>query len=187
MRATTITGMALVALLAACHAKQPAAPTAQPNQNISAPAARTAATPSAVLDERAPLPEPQGPIDPKSAEAAGQELRTYGALLEERKFDQAYALWGGAGEASGMTRAQFAASFAAYRDIHAGVGKPGEAEGAAGSSYVEVPLRLYGTLASGGKFDMSGPMAMRRVNDVDGSTAEQRRWNIASSGLKPKP
>jgi hypothetical protein len=60
-------------------------------------------------------------------------------------------------------------------------------EGAAGSSYVTIPLKVTGGLTKGGGFVLEGPVTMRRVNDVDGSTAEQRRWHIESSGLKPRP
>ena len=187
----TITGLMLAAMLGACQAREaePAANDATAAQASpaapTAPSPRPASPPGGLPDDRTLLPEPKGPIDPKSAEAAGQVLETYGALLEERKFGQAWVLWGGGGEASGMTRDQFAAAFSKYRDIRAEVGKPGDTEGAAGSIYVEVPLRLYGTLKAGGRFNLVGPVTLRRVNDVDGSTAAQRRWHIASIALKP--
>jgi hypothetical protein len=60
-------------------------------------------------------------------------------------------------------------------------------EGAAGSSYVEIPFRLYGKLKAGRTFNLVGPITLRRVNDVPGSTEEQRRWHIYQSGLKPRP
>ena len=189
----TITGLMLAAMLGACQAREaePAANDATAAQASpaapTAPSPRPASPPGGLPDDRTLLPEPKGPIDPKSAEAAGQVLETYGALLEERKFGQAWVLWGGGGEASGMTRDQFAAAFSKYRDIRAEVGKPGDTEGAAGSIYVEVPFRLYGTLKAGGRFNLVGPVTLRRVNDVDGSTAAQRRWHIASIALKPTP
>ena len=208
----TIMGLMLTAILGACQAREaepaaneandattaqaaPAAPSAPTPRPVSpaAPAAPNDSgapgTPGGLPDDRTLLPEPKGPIDPKSAEAAGQVLQTYGALLEERKFGQAWAMWGGGGDGdtNGMTRDQFAAAFSKYRDIHAEVGKPGDTEGAAGSIYVEVPFRLYGTLKAGGRFNLVGPVTLRRVNDVDGSTAEQRRWHIASIALKPTP
>ena len=48
-------------------------------------------------------------------------------------------------------------------------------------------LKVTGALTKGGGFVLEGPVTMRRVNDVDGSTVEQRRWHIESSGLKPRP
>lgn len=204
----TITGLMLAAMLGACQAREtepaaneandatasqasPAAPSAPSPRPASPPApaapndSGAPGTPGGLPDERTLLPEPKGPIDPNSAEAAGQVLQTYGALLEERKFGQAWVMWSGGGEASGMTRDQFAAAFSKYRDIRAEVGKPGDTEGAAGSIYVEVPFRLHGTLKAGGRFNLVGPVTLRRVNDVDGSTAAQRRWHIASIALKP--
>ena len=189
----TIMGLMLAAMLGGCQARE-AEPAANEANDATAsqasPAAPTAlsprpASPGGLPDDRTHLPEPKGPIDPKSAEAAGQVLQTYGALLEERKFGQAWLMSGGGGNTNGMTRDQFAAAYAKYRDIHAKVGKPGDTEGAAGSIYVEVPFRLYGTLKAGGRFNLVGPVTLRRVNDVDGSTAAQRRWHIASIALKP--
>jgi hypothetical protein len=65
-----------------------------------------------------------------------------------------------------------------YREIHANIGGPGQAEGAAGSVYVDVPVQLYGRLRDGKEFNARGTMTLRRVNDVPGSTAEQRKWHI---------
>ena len=52
---------------------------------------------------------------------------------------------------------------------------------------VEVPVVVYGRLKSGEPVHMKGPVTLRRVNDVPGSTAEQRRWHISQSGIRPRP
>lgn len=85
-----------------------------------------------------------------------------------------------------MSAADFAASFDKYSEYHANIGAPGRIEGAAGSLYVEVPVQVYGRLKNGAEFNMLGPMTLRRVNDVPGSTAEQRTWHITSSGIRPR-
>ena len=141
--------------------------------------------PGGLSNDRTPISE--GPIDPKSAEGAGQVVQRYGGLLEQRKFAEARLLWGDGGRSSGLTEAQFVDAYDKYASIHSEVGKPTDMEGAAGSSYITVPFRLYGTLKSGGEFNMVGPLTLRRVNDVPGSTEEQRRWHIEKSGLKPRP
>lgn len=141
--------------------------------------------PGALPDDRTPVAE--GQIDPKSAQGAGQVVQLFGGLLEQRRFADARELWSDGGRASGLTEAEFVAAYDKYAEIHSEVGAPGEMEGAAGSIYVEVPLRLYGKLKSGESFNMVGPVALRRVNDVPGSTAEQRRWHIFQSDLKPRP
>jgi hypothetical protein len=144
-------------------------------------------TPGGLPDDRTPLEEPNGPIDPKSAEGAGQVVQRYGGLLEQRQFADARKLWGDGGKASGLSEAQFIAAYDKYETIHSEVGKPAGMEGAAGSSYITVPFHLYGTLKSGGAFNLVGPLTLRRVNDVPGSTAAQRRWHIVESGVKPRP
>lgn len=204
MRRQAITTLTLATLLAACQ-QQAAAPTATDRADAktvptlpavpAAPVAKPApavpiengapGTAGGLPDNRAPLDE--GPIEPKSAAGAGQVLQRYGVLLEERKFGQARTVWGSDGEASGLTDAQFAAAYARYRDIHAEVGKPGVSDGAAGSIYIEVPFRLSGTLKAGGRFNLVGPVTLKRVNDVDGATPAQLRWHIVQSGLKPRP
>ena len=161
---------------------------AQDNGNaVTVPPIGTPGTSGGLPDDRTPLEEPRGPIDPRSAEGAGQVVQRYGALLEERRFADARKLWGNGGGASGLSEAQFVAAYGKYAAIHSEVGKPEGMEGAAGSSYITVPFRLYGTLKGGGPFNLVGPLTLRRVNDVPGSTAEQRRWHIEKSGLKPRP
>jgi hypothetical protein len=168
-----------------------ASPTPAPaGETPEAPVEATPAapgTPGGLPDDRTPIEEPKGPIDPKSAEGAGQVVQRYGGLLEQRSFADARKLWGDGGKASGLSEAQFIAAYDKYATIHSEVGKPTDMEGAAGSSYITVPFHLYGTLKSGGAFNMVGPLTLRRVNDVPGSTEAQRRWHIEKSGLKPRP
>lgn len=140
--------------------------------------------PGGLPDDKTPLSE--APFAPDSPQAAADLVQRYAAFLEERKFDEAYAIWGGGGDASGMTAADFARSFDKYSEIHAQVGGPSAAEGAAGSVYVTVPLQLYGRLKAGGTFNLIGPVTIRRVNDVPGATPAQLKWHIDNSDLKPK-
>ena len=56
-----------------------------------------------------------------------------------------------------------------------------EVQGAAGSSYVEIPVQLYGQMKNGESFGSAGTVTLRRVNDVPGATAAQRRWRIYTS------
>jgi hypothetical protein len=157
--------------------------TAPPNEQ--APVG-TPGTPGGLPDDRTPLEEPSGPIGYKSAEAAGQVAQRYGGLLEQGKFAEARQLWGNGGQSSGLSEQQFAAAYAKYATIHSEVGRPTDMEGAAGSSYITVPFRLYGTLKSGAPFNLVGPLTLRRVNDVPGSTDAQRHWHIEKSDLKPR-
>lgn len=193
-----LAALALVAVVSACEVRKedsanearpvaPAAPTAPaapvaPQPQAPSPETIKPGEPGGLPDDRTPIEE--GPIDPKSAQGAGQVLQRYGGLLEQRKFAEAYKLWGSSAD---MSRTEFVAAYDKYAEIHSEVGRPGDSEGAAGSIYVDIPFRLYGRLKTGKPFNMVGPMTLRRVNDVPGSTEEQRRWHIAKSGLKSRP
>ncbi len=160
-------------------------PSPAPVERATPGAASTAATPAATKPNPAPTEiVSEAPFTEDSAQGAANVVQTYYALIGEGKYGQAYALWGEG--AAGMSREAFAASFGRYRDYHAEIGAPSGIEGAAGSRYVTVPVRAYGTLRSGQPFNMRGSLTMRRAA-VDGATAAQRRWHIASSDIKPRP
>ena len=130
-------------------------------------------TPGGLPDDRTPLAEPKGPIDPKSAEAAGQVVQHYGALIEQRRFAEAEALWG-----SKSAAMDFTAALRPFSEVHLEIGKPHDMEGAAGSIYVTVPVVVYGKLQDGAASGRQADVVLRRANDVPGSTEEQRRWHI---------
>lgn len=119
------------------------------------------------------IAEPNGPIDPKSPEAAGQIVQQYGALIEQRRLAAARTLWGDLASAKA-----FEADLARYAEVHLEIGKPGDMEGAAGSIYIAEPVTFYGKLKSGEQFRRAATITLRRVNDVPGSTEEQRRWHV---------
>jgi hypothetical protein len=56
----------------------------------------------------------------------------------------------------------------------------GDGEGGAGSLYYTAPVRI-----SDGARRLAGEIVIRRVNDVDGATAEQLRWHIESTTIEP--
>ena len=146
----------------------------------AAPAGPFARADNVVLpDDKAPLEEPQGRIDPKSAEAAGQVVQGFGALIEQKRWAEAEALWGDKGAAT-----KFTTDLKRNRESHLEIGKPGEPEGAAGSIYVTMPVVLYGKNSAGSDFRRGADVILRRVNDVDGSTEAQRRWHIERVELK---
>ncbi len=131
------------------------------------------APPATGPDARTPLAEPKGPIDPKSTEAAGQVVQSYGALIEQGRFAETEKLWGDANNAR-----TFASALKSYPELHLEIGDLGEPEGAAGSIYVTIPVVFYGRQSTGASFRRSADINLRRVNDVPGSTKEERRWHI---------
>jgi hypothetical protein len=131
-------------------------------------------------DATAGLPEDhnvvaEGPIDPKSAQGAGQVLQHFAALLEQKRF----------GEARALGEEDFTTAFVKDAEVHAEIGAPGQIEGAAGSSYVEIPIRFYGKHQHGSAFSQAATATLRRVNDVPGSSAAQRRWRIYRLEMQP--
>ncbi len=130
-------------------------------------------------DDRTPLEEPKGPIDPKSAEGAGQVVQHYGALIEQGRWTESWALWTSADAAKAFDR-----NWRDDSEVHMEIGKPGDMEGAAGSSYITVPAVFYGKTRAGGSFRRGADVILRRVSDVPGSTEAQRRWHIERVELK---
>jgi hypothetical protein len=177
MKSTALTVSAALLSVCSCsrQEEQPAANTPAPTANPAIGAAsENVVTEAAPENQLTPLAEPSGPIDPKSAEAAGQVVQHYGALIEQKRFVEARALWGDPNSAT-----QFESTLQGYSQAHLEIGNPGEMEGAAGSIYITVPVILYGETRSNEPFKCSGAVTLRRVNDVPGSTTEQRRWHIS--------
>jgi len=138
--------------------------------------------PGGLPDDRTPVSEV--PAAAGSGQEAAGLVQTYYALLEAGKYDQARAIWG---ENAKLDPAAFATSFGKYREYHANIGAPGEVEGAAGSRYVSVPVQIYARLKDGRPEYQIGSVTLRRVGEVDGATAEQKKWHIYSVDLKPAP
>ncbi len=135
-----------------------------------------------------PVPAPAPPVQPEAgADAAVTVLRDYFAALSGKRYAEAYRLWNGQGEATGMRRQAFADSFAKYADYRATIGTPGRIDAGAGQRYIDIPVRVTGRLRDGTPVVLEGPVTLHRTSDIDGATAEQRSWRISASGLKPRP
>jgi hypothetical protein len=124
--------------------------------------------------------------DPKSKAAAVDVVKRYYAALDARDYDTAWRQWGNDGPPN-QTQAAFRAGFAHTRSTRVTIGAAGDGEGAAGSIYLTVPVRVEATLDSGASQRFRGEYILRRVNDVDGATADQLRWHIDSARLQPEP
>jgi hypothetical protein len=147
---------------------------------VSHQAQPTMVAPGTGPDAKTPLAPVKPAIDPKSPEAAVDVVADFANLLKQRRYREAHRLWSGDPTGDG----KFAAKFSGYEIEGAAIGKPGPQEGAAGSIYVAVPLQLF--FANGDYTgSLTGPMTLRRVNDVPGSTEEQRRWHIVKADLQP--
>lgn len=103
-------------------------------------------------------------------------LVNFARAIELREYDQAWTMLGETAR-SQWSRARFNALFEGLRDISVNV-PSGTVEGAAGSSYYTSQAEITATDADGRPVRLEGPIVLRRVNDVPGSSAEERRWHI---------
>jgi hypothetical protein len=172
-----LTGLLLLAGCSRSPEQQLEANTEQPADAGEVKNAGPIPPPGTGPDARTPLAEPRGPIDPKSAEAAGQAVQHYGALIEQKRWGEAEKLWGDPAAAG-----EFTSSLRRHSDAHLEIGELGDMEGAAGSVYITVPVVFYGA-----GFRRPADVILRRVNDVPGSTEEQRRWHIERIEWKTRP
>ncbi|MET0249928.1 MAG: hypothetical protein ABW164_09390 [Sphingobium sp.] len=135
-----------------------------------------------------PEPISEGPIEPGSAQGAGQVVQRYYGLLEQKLFGDAQRLWREGSAVRAEEDGRFAGRFRAFSEVHANIGAPGEPEGAAGSLFVTVPVQVYGRLAASGKpWYLLRQVVLRRVNDVPGSDETARQWHIESIGSYAAP
>lgn len=109
----------------------------------------------------------------------------YASLLHQGRFADAYGLWEPA--STSLSKDRFVKQFEKLDTIDASVGQIGPVEGAAGSLYDEVQLTLSGKTAAGENYSLTGPVTVKRVNDVPGATEAQHRWRIVKMQLTANP
>lgn len=125
---------------------------------------------------------PPTPLRERSAAAAVEVVRAYYRAVERRDYRTAHRLWSG-----GRDLAAFRQGYADTRHVAVTPLPPFTTEGGAGSVYAEINVRVDAVLRSGVRQQFAGTYLLRRVNDVDGSTAAQRRWHITGAHLKAVP
>ena len=121
---------------------------------------------------------------PASGVAAADVVRRYYSALNARDYETAWTQWGSEGPPN-QTRAAFEAGFARTRATRVTIGALPPSEGAAGSIFQTVPVTVDATLADGKRQRFKGDYTLRRVNGVDGATADQLRWHIDAARLVP--
>lgn len=121
---------------------------------------------------------------PKSGAAAADVVRRYYSALNARDFGTAWQSWGNDGP-PGQPMDKFTAGFARTRSTQVTIGALPPSDGAAGSIYQTVPVQVSAMLADGTRQRFVGDYVVRRVNDVNGATPDQRRWHIDSARLRP--
>jgi hypothetical protein len=124
--------------------------------------------------------QPPTPAAERSVDAAVAIVRDYYAAIEARDYRTAYRLWHGR-----YSLAQVRKGYADTTHVTVTPVPPFQADAGAGSLYCEVPVKVDAVLKDGRRQHFTGRFTLRRVNDVDGSTAAQRCWHIIGAALKP--
>lgn len=131
----------------------------------------------------APSPTPTAEIStpgiPSASRDPAEVLAAWARAVETRDWATVRAYWGDHGNRSGFSEKDFAAKWSSLLDPRVTIGK-GEQEGAAGSIFHTVPVRIID-----GPRTVRGELVLRRVNDVDGASEEQLRWHIESTTIVP--
>lgn len=159
MKGTTLCLVGLT-LLSGCSKESPR------NANL---ASKLHHAPSAL----SPPPRLKRAIDPKSSEAAELLVHGFVQLINQGRLADAYMLLG----PGAPSRSQFESNFRHLSDLAVSARPASDQEGAAGSIYLSVPLDVEGRI-DGKNVERHAKAVVRRVNDVPGSTEQQRHWHI---------
>lgn len=179
-RIVSLAAMCVLALgAAACDRKTPepqpsesAAPSPPPNF-LPPPVETPSATPSVQPSETTAALDLGALGDRRDPDRL---LQFYADAIHRRDWANAARAWG---KGSGVTAKTLEASYNRSTPPTLEVGK-GSGDAGAGSQFYEAPVTLrFGD----GARPERGSLFLRRVNDVDGATAEQTRWHIERSTI----
>lgn len=121
--------------------------------------------------------------DSTSPAVAVAWIQDYYKAIDEHRYRDAYAHWEQGGQASGKSFDEFQEGFGETERVEVTVGAPGPMGAAAGSRYVEVPVRIEARTRAGARQSFSGSYTLR-LSVVDGATPEQRSWHIYSAAIR---
>ncbi|SHI55842.1 hypothetical protein [Wenxinia saemankumensis] len=136
-----------------------------------------------VLSALAVIPLPAAAQSPEGW-AAREVVESYYADLSAGDYAAAYALWGDGGAASGQSFEAFRGGFAGTAATRVFTAPAGDPEGAAGSVYVTIPVRIEARNTDGTAQLFGGSYTLRR-SDVDGGETEWRLFDARIRRLDP--
>lgn len=191
--------------LAGCggSAPEPSASQASASGSTPSPVANGSAAPEQVPAPRPPAPPPApvppiappppSPVPPpppplltpeaaKGEKGARAVLLTWARALENHDFGLAWEQF----RHPPAGRNGYVKWWSRYRTITVSLGT-GSVEGGAGSLYYEVPVTMTGETIRGEPYRLRGTAVVRRVNDIDGASADQLRWHIDTANLEDAP
>ncbi|HEY9672490.1 MAG TPA: hypothetical protein V6D11_13670 [Waterburya sp.] len=172
-------GVLLAIAITACNASAKSQLPSANTPSIASPLIAPSSTPPSVfLSQSAASASTQ-----QLEQEAVQAIRNYYSAINRRDYQQAYSAWDRDGAASQQSFEQFKQGFANTASTAVTVGEPGRLDGAAGSTYIEIPVTVTAVTKNGTRQRFRGSYVLRRVNDVPGSTLEQRRWHLYSAHI----
>lgn len=143
-----------------------------------------ACAPKAATPER--QPETTAATDTRADTPAHDPVsvaRRYFQRLEAGDFDQAYGMWAPTSSTHEGGLDLFEKSMLAYQAFDGEATGDARTEGAAGTLYAEVSIRVSGT-RRGEPFSHEGTMTLKRCNDVPGCSKQARHWRIQTIDLE---
>jgi len=143
----------------------------------------TSETPRAKDDMSVHSPPRPAPATEDSAVSDAEAVvRAYYAAIDARDYQRAYAAWGNDGPPGRPTLGIFASGFVRTDSVSVVLGHPGRIEGAAGSRYVTIPVRVRAFDHGIGPRDYAGSYTVRR-SVVPEADAADRQWHLYSASL----
>ncbi|BBD60584.1 hypothetical protein NIES2109_33820 [Nostoc sp. HK-01] len=130
-----------------------------------------------------PLQVSASMITQDSQKQAVQVIRHYYNAINHQDYKSAYLDWSNNGAASQQSFEQFSQGFKDTLSVKVDIGEPGRLDGAAGSSYIEIPVTITSKTVNGKVKHFKGSYTLRRINDIPGSTLKQRMWHIYSAKI----
>lgn len=129
-----------------------------------------------------------GTDDPEQTETwqARAVVEQYYQAIDAKDYETAYRFWGNDGQSSGQSLSEFEKGFAETASVAVFTGPVEDGiEGAAGSLYATVPVRVESQLENGKTQHFAGKYVISRANEVPGATPEQLEWHIYSADIEP--
>ena len=176
-----------VLALSGCDARQPAdAPTSKAVRDpIASESTFAEPSPAPKPPKPAPIATPVSVAIPAPAPDAMQSrnpsevLAAWGHAVEARDWAKVRGFWGEHGTMSGLSPQAFARRWSVLGQPHITI-DIGLGDAGAGSLFYTAPVTI-----TDGPRRIAGQVVLRRVNDVDGASAEQLRWHIEKSSVTP--
>ena len=126
------------------------------------------------------LPPKKYVLPPRELSTPTRLLSSYYREVNRRQFARAYTYWEDLGKASNQSFAHFEQGYADTDHVVVSLGKP-RVEGAAGSLFASVPVRIVATLKNQTKQNFRGTYVLRR-SDIP--PFDKLGWRIHSAQIE---